>query len=317
MQSPVLVGVDGSEASLTALDWAVAEAERHGSALRIVHASLWERYEGAVAAGTTERPEGQVIAENVLAAAEERARRLAPLLQVTGDVLAEDAISALLREGQHALVLVVGSRGRGGFADLLLGSVGLVVASRAQGPVVVVRGEEHALEAHHRRVLLGVGDHDVDSEAVRYAFQEAAVRGAELDAVRIWRGPAFDPVDHPLLTGESRVHFEERALEELDKALEATVGAYPQVSLRRSTVEGSARKMLADRSAAADLLVLGARRTGRPVGLELGRVAHRALHHAHCPVAVVPQHHPAPTEPSESSESSESSDPSESSEGER
>ncbi|WP_031002296.1 universal stress protein [Streptomyces sp. NRRL F-5727] len=293
---PLVVGVDGSDASLTALDWAVDEAVRHRLPLRIVHASLWERYEGVVPSWSTDRPEGQVLAENIAGTAEERARRRAPGLAVTADVLAEDAATALLREGQEAALLVVGSRGRGELADLLLGSVGLVVAARAHGPVVVVRGDRHGLEARHQRVLLGVGDHDVDAPAVRFAFREAAARDAELDVVRAWRRPAHEPVDHPLMTGESGVYFEHRASELLDKALEAAANEYPDVRLRRSTVEGSAHRALTDRSAAADLLVVGARRRDRHIGLELGRVAHRALHHASCPVAVVPRHHSAPPE---------------------
>ncbi|MFB9557127.1 universal stress protein [Streptomyces roseoviridis] len=294
--APVVVGVDGSDASLTALDWAVDEAVRHGHPLRIVHASLWERYEGAVPAWTTDRPSGQVLAENIVGTAADRARRRAPGLAVSADVLAEDASGALLREGQDAMVLVVGSRGRGELADLLLGSVGLVVAARAHGPVVVVRGDRYALRARHQRILLGIGDHDVDAPAVRFAFREAAVRDAELDVVRTWRRPAHEPVEHPLLSGEPRTYFEHRASELLDKVLDPLVREFPRVRLRRSTVEGSAHRVLTDRSAAADLLVVGARRQGRLVGLELGRVAHRALHHASCPVAVVPQHHHAPSE---------------------
>ncbi|WP_374050370.1 universal stress protein [Streptomyces roseicoloratus] len=293
---PVVVGVDGSDASLTALDWAVDEAVRHEQPLRIVHASLWERYEGVVPSWSTDRPEGQVLAENIVGTAEERARRRAPGLAVMAVVLAEDAATALLREGQESMLLVVGSRGRGQPADLLLGSVGLVVAARAHGPVVVVRGDRHALAARHQRILLGVGDHDVDAPAVRFAFREAAVRDAELDVVRAWRRPAHEPVEHPLLTGEPGAYYEHRASELLDKALEAAASEYPDVRLRRSTVEGPAHRALTDRSAAADLLVVGARRRDRLVGLELGRVAHRALHHASCPVAVIPQHHLAPPE---------------------
>ncbi|MEV4426231.1 universal stress protein [Streptomyces sp. NPDC053792] len=296
MDSPVVVGVDGSDASLAALDWAVDEAVRHGRPLRIVHASLWERYEGVVPARTMDRPSGQVLAENIVGVAAERARRRAPGLALTADVLAEDPSGALLREGQESMLLVVGSRGRGDLADLLLGSVGLVVAARAHGPVVVVRGDRQALEARHQRILLGIGDHDVDAPAVRFAFREAAVRGAELDVVRAWRRPAHEPVDHLLLSGEPGTYSEQRASELLDKALEATAGEYPDVRLRRSTVEGPAHRELTDRSAAADLLIVGVRRRDRLVGLELGRVAHRALHHASCPVAVVPQHHPVPSE---------------------
>ncbi|MFF5933681.1 universal stress protein [Streptomyces sp. NPDC012508] len=296
MESPLVVGVDGSDASLTAVDWAVDEAVRHGLPLRIVHASMWERYEGVVPTWATDRSSGQVFAENIAGTAAERARRRAPDLPLSTDVLAEDASTGLLREGQEGAILVVGSRGRGEFADLLLGSVSLIVAARAHCPVVVVRGDRQALEARHGRVLLGVGEHDVDSPAVRFAFREAAVRDAELDVVRAWRRPAHEPVDHLLLTGDGGAYFAERSSELLDKALEAAASAHPRVRLRRTTVEGAAHRVLTERSAAADLLVVGAPRRDRLVGLELGRVAHRALHHASCPVAVVPQRNPEPPE---------------------
>lgn len=296
MEWPLVAGIDGSEASLSALDWAVDEAERHGLPLRIIHASLWERYEGAVPEQGGDPPSDQALGEGVVAAAAERARRRAPGLRVTAAVLAEDAAGALLREGQEATFVVVGSRGRGEFADLLLGSVGFVVAARSPCPVVVVRGEPPAREARHGRVLLGVGEHDVDSPAVRFAFHEAAVRDAELHVVHAWRRPLHDHADHPLLTGDTAGPAEQRASALLDRALDAMVREHPGVRLRRSTVEGPAHRVLTERSAAADLLVIGALRRDGLVGLELGRVAHRALHHAVCPVAVVPVRRPRPVE---------------------
>ncbi|GAA3047278.1 universal stress protein [Streptomyces roseofulvus] len=296
MEQPLVVGVDGSDASLAALDWAVDEAVRHRRALRVVYASLWERYEGVAPPWTTDRPWGQVLADTIVGQAVERARRRAPALPVTSQVAGTDAASALLGEGRAALALVVGSRGRSEAGDLLLGSVGLTVAARASCPVVVVRGDRFALEARHGKVLLGVGDHDVDSPAVRFAFQEAATREAELDVVRTWRRPAHDPLEHPLLRGETGVYLAELASETLDKALAAGVREYPGVRVRRSAVEGTAHRILTERSAAADLLVVGARRRDGLFGLQLGRVAHRALHHAACPVAVVPQWRPATEE---------------------
>ncbi|MFE1383293.1 universal stress protein [Streptomyces sp. NPDC058740] len=280
MDAPVVVGVDGSEASLAAVEWAAEEAVRHGLPLRIVHASLWERYEGVDADVDEERPSGPALAEDVVAAAAERARLRAPDLPVATDVLPEDPSGALLREGREATLLVVGSRGRGTLADLLLGSVSLGVAARSHCPVVVVRGDRHALEGLHGRVLLGVGEHDADSPAVRFAFREAAARSAELDAVRVWRRP------HP--GGGAGQRGERQASAELAEALSAPAREHPGVRLRTSTLEGHAHKELTGRSAAADLLVVGARRRDGAVGLELGRVAHRALHHAVCPVAVVP-----------------------------
>ncbi|QNS02727.1 universal stress protein [Streptomyces xanthii] len=292
MEAPLVVGVDGSEGSLRALDWAVDEAVRHGRPLQMVHASLWERYEGTAPAGTRERPWGQVLAENILGGAVERARNRSRAVTVTTYVAGEDAAGALLRAGRSAVAVIVGSRGRSEMGDLLLGSVGLVVAARSSCPVVVVRGDRDALEARHGRILLGVGEHDTDSPAVRFAFREAAVRKAELDAVHTWRKPAHEPVDHPLLTRGEAPFFEHRAAETLDLAIAAATRKHPEVPVRRALVEGAPHRVLTDRSAAADLLVLGAGHRHHWAGLQLGRAAHRALHHAACPVAIVPQHPP-------------------------
>ncbi|MET9730549.1 universal stress protein [Streptomyces sp. NPDC006458] len=295
MQSPLVVGVDGSDGALVATDWAVDEAVRHGISLRIVYASLWEHYEGDVPAWSPDRPSEQVLAENIAWTAVEHARRRASGLVVSTEVLPEDAAAALLSEGAAGRTVVVGSRGRGGLADLLLGSVGLVVAARSPSPVVVVRGERAALESRHERVLLGVGGADIDAPAVHFAFGEAAARGCELDVVTAWRRSAREPAPagHPLMTAGPASHLERRAARLLDKAIEAASEDHAGVRVRRTTLEGPARTVLVQRSAAADLLVIGARRRAGLVGMELGAVAHRALHHAACPVAVVPQGHRA------------------------
>lgn len=161
-------------------------------------------------------------------------------------------------------------------AGLLLGSVGLAVAGRARCPVIVVRGDKAGLAGTPERVLLGVGDSAKGSEAVRFAFREAAVRGCTLDAVRAWRCPAHETTDHPLLAGDPERYHEGRASAVLDEALEETAGEYPTVRVRRATVEGPAHKVLMQRSAAADLLVIGAQRRDSHLGLHLGRVAHTA-----------------------------------------
>ncbi|MEU6420390.1 universal stress protein [Streptomyces spiralis] len=106
----------------------------------------------------------------------------------------EEAVPALLREGNNASVLVTGWRGRGELSGepegLLLGSTGLAVAARAHGPVVVVRGNRVGLTGTHERILLGAGESDTGGEALRFAFREAETRGCVLDAVRAWRAPA-------------------------------------------------------------------------------------------------------------------------------
>ncbi|MBZ4019646.1 universal stress protein [Streptomyces purpurogeneiscleroticus] len=289
MELPVIVGVDGSDSSFQALDWAVDEAALHGLPLRLVHASKWERYEGLTAAPLGGRPPGRVVADNIAGSAAERAQRRNPDVKISAETFAEDAVGALLREGHHASALIVGSRGRGELAGLLLGSVGLAVAARATCPVIVVRGDKAALARSHERILLGVGDPAHGLAAVRFAFREAEARGCALDAVRAWRCPAHETTDHPLLAGEPERYHEDRASAYLDEALGEAVGDHPEVRVRRATVEGPAHKVLVRRSAAADLLVVGARRRHGHLGLQLGLVGHAALHHAVCPVAVVPQ----------------------------
>ncbi|MFF7274926.1 universal stress protein [Streptomyces griseorubiginosus] len=289
MELPLVVGVDGSDGSLTAVDWAVDEAARHGLPLRLVYASKWERYERTVPSDSLGRPSERVMAEHVVASAAERARRRNPDTKVSAEVVPEEAAAALLREGRNASVLVTGSRGRGELAGLLLGSVGLAVAARAHGPVIVVRGDKAGLEATHERIVLGAGESATSGEAVRFAFREAEARGCTLDVVRAWRCPAHEGADHPKLAEDPAHRHEERASALLDSLLEEAVADHPRVRVRRSTVEGPARKVLLARSAAADLLIVGAQRRTGHVGLQLGRVAHTLLHHSDCPVAVVPQ----------------------------
>ncbi|MET9392947.1 universal stress protein [Streptomyces sp. NPDC006624] len=289
MELPLVVGVDGSDGSILAIDWAVDEAARHGLPLRLVYASLWERYEGALPSLNRERPSEKVMADHIVASAEERVRRLNPDLKVSGEAVAAEAVSALLSEGDNATALITGSRGRGELAGALLGSVSLAVAARSYCPVVVVRGDKAGLAGTHGRVLLGAGDPDTSGEAVRFAFREAEARGCELDVVRAWRCPVSDSADHAALAEDSAHQHEAQASELVDALVTEEAADHPAVRVRRVTVEGPARKVLVNRSAAADLVVVGARRRSGHFGLQLGRVSHTLLHHAACPVAVVPQ----------------------------
>ncbi|MFE8015121.1 universal stress protein [Streptomyces antibioticus] len=286
---PLVLGVDGSDASLTAVDWAADEAARLGLPLRLVHASRWERYERPAPSTGPDRPSERVYAENLVATAAERAVRRHPEVKVTTDIVPDDAAAALLREGNNAFALVTGARGRGRLEGLLLGSVGLAVAARAHCPVIVVRGDTAGLAGTHERILLGAGDPVTGAEAARFAFREARARGCTLDVVRAWRCPAHESADDPALAAQPARRHEERASALLDALVRDAAAAHPDVRVRRVTVEGAAHGVLVHRSAAADLVIVGARRRHGHLGLQLGRVSHTLLHHAACPVAVVPQ----------------------------
>ncbi|MDF3299131.1 universal stress protein [Streptomyces tropicalis] len=289
MDLPLVVGVDGSDPSLTAVDWAVDEAARHGLPLRLVYASLWERYEGALPTGSRDRPSEQVLAEHIVASAADRAQRRNPDVKASTDIVPEEAVTALLHEANNASALVTGSRGRGELKELLLGSVGLAVAGRAHCPVVVVRGDPAGLAGTHERILLGLGEPDASTDAVRFAFREAEARGCVLDVVRAWRCPGQETSDPAAAELDPGRAHEEAASSLLTEALREAGADHPSVRIRPVTVEGPARRILVERSAAADLVIVGARRRVGHFGLQLGRVSHTVLHHALCPVAVVPQ----------------------------
>ncbi|MFD4878166.1 universal stress protein [Streptomyces sp. NPDC058420] len=288
MTLPMVVGVDGSEPSLRAVDWAADEAVLRGVPLRVVYASLWEHYEGTSIAEGLAKPDEQVLAEDIVDTAARRARRRRPELDVRGEVLTEEPEYALVRESRSASVLVTGTRGRSGLAEALLGSVSLIVAGHAQCPMVVVRGtrDNQAQVGTYGRIVVGVGEKPAGSAAVRFAFDEARRRGVPVEAVRAWRWPARESTDHSLVAGEPARLHEQLAVETLDAALQDVPA---DVASHRSTVEGPTRSVLVDASRDADLLVVGARRRPGHFGLQLGRVAHGVLHHSACPVAIVPE----------------------------
>lgn len=289
MRKPLIVGIDGSDPSLLAIDWAVAEAARHGVPVRLVHGSLWEHYEAAVPDFGSEPPGEHLLAEHIVASAGQRADKAGPGVEVSTKLAPAAPADALLRECADAFAIVVGTRGRGGITGMLLGSTGLEVAARASCPVVVVRGAGPNVRGELSQVTVGVDPDGGFEAAAAFAAREAHVREAELLAVGAWRRPARElpGAGHP--AGDAshpQRHDAERALGD---AVLSVARDYPKVTVRRETVEGRARDALLDASARSDLLVVGARRRHGTVGMQLGPVNHAILHHSACPVAVVPQ----------------------------
>ncbi|MFE1312780.1 universal stress protein [Streptomyces sp. NPDC058755] len=276
----IVVGVDGSESSLRAVDWAADNAALRRTPLRLVYASLWERYEGFSLAQGVDRPSEQVIAEEIVETAERRAHRRQPDVHVTTDVLPEEPEQALVRESHSALAVVLGHRGRSGMTEAILGSVGVVVAEQAHCPVVVLRhDDDQDRPGTPGRIVLGVDEKPAGSAALRFAAEEAGLRGVPLEAVHVSRHGVTGTLPG---SGER----EPDAALALDEALrDVPIG----LEVLRRTVSGRPRDALLASSRDAALLVVGARRSPGHFGPQLGRVAHGVLHHAACPVAVVPE----------------------------
>ncbi|MYT75129.1 MULTISPECIES: universal stress protein [unclassified Streptomyces] len=285
MEDPLIIGVDGSEPSLQALDWAVDEAVRRAGALRVLHASRWGHYEDRRPSFGTDRGAVQRHAEYIAAQAVERAAKRAPELGVTAEVVAHDPATALIEASHDAGVLVVGSRGHGTFGGLLLGGVSLPVAAHAQCPVVVVRGHDENVRGGYGQVALGIGEPERAAAATEFAFRTAELRRSRLVALRAWRCPAHELPDFP--TDDRAAHVV-HAENELAAALHDPAERYTSVPVHAVQQEGPARDVLVSASDRSDLLVVGARRRRSGFGLQLGPVGHAVLHHSACPVAVVP-----------------------------
>ncbi|MGW4564585.1 universal stress protein [Streptomyces sp. NPDC004561] len=271
MTIPLVVGVDGSEASLEAVDWAVAEAARHEVPLHLLHA----------AAGEQEAPA-------VINAASIRARRGSTPVRLSSEVSHEDAASALVGHGRNAFALVLGDRGLGDLSGLLLGSVSLAVAARADCPVVVVRGSPEHRARRFGNVVVGVEDGAGSGTAVDFALREAHVRRCRLVAVHAWSAPSGACTTPQAASWQLEAHRRPPA-QVLDDALRHPGERYRDATVSRRLVERPARTALLEAASAADLLVVGARRRLGHPGLQLGLINHALLHHAPCPVAVVPQ----------------------------
>ncbi len=287
---PIVAGTDGSEESLRAVDWAAREAVLRGAPLRIVSAAtLLPRMVSR--AGPTESEYDTVTdvlleeRDRALAAAAERAAKTAPDLLIDTDQLSGQPAQAITEAGAGALMLVVGSRGRGAFTAMVLGSVSRYAASHASGPVVVVRDETAAT---HRQVVVGIGDLDHCSDSLTFAFEEAGARQASLLAVHAWHAPQTDVSRAgDTYTAEGPHVFEAEAGRQLEGLLNDWRAKYPDVPVSQDVVHSHPGRALVGLSARADLVVIGrhVNHTGRPGP---GSVRHAVLNHAHGPIAVVP-----------------------------
>ncbi|MER7756780.1 universal stress protein [Kitasatospora sp. NPDC097643] len=298
MSHSVVVGIDGSVESAAAAEWAAREARRTGRTLRMVHVG------GTEADALARELDGVGGIPAPVTAIRDRIAAGLPGLEVSCETVPGNPAYALAAASRRAALLVLGSRGLGGFADLLIGSVGLRAAARADCPVVLVRAGSDAphtspgtdgavvADAVPRDVVVGVqGDRPCDA-VLAFAFQHAADTGARLRVLE------SRDTSHPAYTTEAPVEQweirESLALAEqlrLQDALARWQDKYPTVRTEVEVCPWSPARMLVEASRSASLVVLGRRAPKHPTaGPRLGSVAQSVLHHAHGPVAVVPHH---------------------------
>ncbi len=288
-ENVVVVGVDGSETSNAALDWATAEARRLGWRLHIVCAYAVPAFTVASLDGGFAAVDDSAIQAGAQAVLDEAVARVGGDLEVTAAVELGDPAGVLVELSRQAGLAVVGTRGGGGFTDRLLGTVSSSLPAHAHCPTVVVPRTEEGQPPFTpvRRMVVGVDGSESATIALRRAVDEAILWDAHLTAVAAV----------PIGGGAGSLAWLPAAVDRDDVLADVKVGlsvaveqavAGRDVRISQHALDGNAAALMAEFSTAVDLVVVGTRGRGGFAGLLLGSTSQAVLHHAVCPVMVVP-----------------------------
>jgi nucleotide-binding universal stress UspA family protein len=286
---PVVAGVDGSEHSLAAADLAAAEAALRALPLELVYAFAPPFLSRPAAAppDLPPMPPGSTLpdeelrhgAQQTLHDAATRVHRSHPDLPVITRLRDGHPAGVLGDASGQATLIVVGHRGRGGFAGMLAGSVGIQLASHAECPVIITRGETR----RDAPVVVGLDGSAGASRAAAFASQAAASYGVPLVLLFAW--PAAESwTPEEVATGQQPPH----APDIPGETMRELTMAHPDLTMRPEIrTDEAAHQALVEASEHARLVVVGSRGQGGFRGLLLGSVSQALIHHAHCPVAVI------------------------------
>ncbi|HUP33418.1 MAG TPA: universal stress protein [Gaiellaceae bacterium] len=279
--SGIVVGVDGSKESIAALRFAVEEGALRQTGVLALYALEvptvpWPGLTGLV--GTAREEANRVFGHAI----EEAFAGAMPEVPFERKVVEKSPAHALVEAAAEADLLVVGSRGHGGFAGLLLGSVSQQCAHHAPCPVAIIR--EH-VPAERGSVLVGIDGSEDSKEALRWADEEARLRGATLLVLHAWApgfqvGPGLMPMPLPVETLKADVEAF------LDAVVVEVLGEERASEVERRLVETPAAFGLVKAASPRDLIVVGSRGHGGFAGLLLGSVSQQVAHHATCPVVI-------------------------------
>ncbi|MGP0222387.1 MULTISPECIES: universal stress protein [unclassified Paenarthrobacter] len=273
---PIVVGYDGSTEAKLAVSWAANQALLRKRPLHLVHCSLWILVAPDLAPVPGVADSGlERAAELVLQEGRALAKDAAPALEVNTTLLHGLPRDHLARMSADADMLVLGSRGIGGFMGLLIGSVSLEMAATASCPVAVIRSVEHP----DGPVVVAIDDAGSPA-ALEDACAMAEAESATLKIVHVVHEPSGyrrlrDPVD---------AYPAAEAL--IDAAVLKARREAPHVEVSgQLLVDHSTPRAILEAAKDARIVVVGTKGHGLIKGT-IGSTAHAVMHHAAGPVLV-------------------------------
>ena len=289
----IVVGIDGSANSDAALDWAVEAAALQGLQLHLfsagVHGSDDEDPDSDGYVDAQIARQALATAAEHLSRATQRVAERSPDLVVTTRSGLEPAVRSLVAYSLEAHSIVLGRSGHNAWTGALLGAVASKVVNQARCPVAVVHAPTRAT-APAQGVAVAIDGSPMSEIVLAHAFHHASLRGLDLNVIHAsWTRAGTRTPD----TRTDQVNQEQLLVSE---ALVGWAERYPDVTVRVSLPVGPTVLAIIEEARAAQLLVMGCRRTGLPRVL-LGSVSRGVLKHAPCTVLIVRDRvdHPGPS----------------------
>lgn len=280
----IVVGVDGSAPADRALAWAVDEAELRDAELEVVH--CYVLHTRGVVMNVPDQEDAQDRLDEILA----RNRPVLERATWTADIVgvARAPSVGLVDAGLGATLIVVGSRGAGGFEHLRLGSTGYRAAAHATTPVAVIGDDAEGDRSDIRAVVVGVDGSPTAARALRWAIDDARHRDLPLTVVHAYDNRAGQT--KRTRASERHEHAATRRRKDAERIVRHALDGvdFTSVGVDRVLERGSAADALLSRSGPDRLLVVGTHGRGAIGRMVFGSVSHQCLHHASGPVVVVP-----------------------------
>jgi nucleotide-binding universal stress UspA family protein len=291
-ENRVAIAYDGSPAARRALLWAADEAASRNAILRIVHITPdpdaylvggW----GAPAFTLDTAGEKEIRIEEATLLEEARAiaTKRQPELKIQSMRRGGSITPALIEEANTALMLVMGARGLGSFAAMVIGSASIQVSGHAKSPVVIVHNDTP--HDDHGPVVVGVDGSEMSTTALGEAYDYASRHGLPLTVLHAWGVPAGDILGYTVAMPIDIDEIESDELRATAIAMAGHAERYPDVQVTLRVTQGRAAEALIEASKTASLVVVGSHGHGGFYGTMLGSVSQAVLKGAVSPVNVV------------------------------